>query len=146
LNLTQLVEQTGCGNVSSPIPPRCPLATDYTLRDKGPLARPVMGAFAVGRRGLRGWGSGTGVSTVSQYQQNSSDIDSETAADMFLNWVYASQASRGGGFLDKDWSFVADPVTGNSCAVIGCDDTSQPGLVRYEWIQAKLTDIFSSGW
>jgi hypothetical protein len=95
------------------------------------------------RRGERGWGSGP-TTSITNYQQHPlglfPDDDDlqvqviETAADMFLNWVYASQLGRGNGFANVDWRAITN------CSS-GCPDSSNPGDARYNYWQAGMEAI-----
>jgi len=137
-----------------------------------PTAAVVMGNVEIcdsnWLRGERGWGSGPGSSynplsdfctprnqVFTDYQQNPAPYDTgeqaneETAADMFLNWVYRKLAL--GGYLNRDWRpHVTDPISGSSCSQIpqGCDATlSAPGDARFNWIQTVMNEIFvARGW
>jgi hypothetical protein len=104
-------------------------------------------------RGDNGWGSSTvnpsGGIVVTQFQQNPAQNTAEAAADMFLNWVYATQAGRGGGFLNSHWNPARTDANGIACNTIetGCIDPSNPGDVRYNWIEVQLATIFANpGW
>jgi hypothetical protein len=119
-------------------------------------------------RGERGWGSGPGsnydplsdfctprTQVFTDFQQNpapytaAEQANDESAADMFLNWVYRKLAL--GGFLNRDWRpHVTDPISGTSCNQIpqGCDATlSAPGDARFSWMQTVMNEIFvARGW
>ena len=77
--------------------------------------------------------------TLTPYQQSDMRDDIEVAADMFLNWVYSSQAGRGGGFANSHWQ-------GTSCqSAAGCPDSTNPGIALYqrmnnEWMPLIFTN------
>jgi hypothetical protein len=118
----------------------------------------------VWRRGQRGWGSTApdrvDGQEISQFQQNPYDQRShiETAADMFLNWVYrrTSDAAPTGipvGFVPSDGTAPPDacayPLSGNWVGFRninrdGLQDASAPGNVRYWWMEGTLGVIFAS--
>ncbi|GEM_PF-5090256 len=118
----------------------------------------------VWRRGERGWGSGPGsdyqnnddingnptVRHITNFQQhaapyaNQGDANLETAADMFLNWVYDA-------FQNASWRpGYFDPVSGTRCSLLvnGCDDTlAGSGDARRGWLNQRMASIFNNrGW
>ncbi|NJO82524.1 MAG: hypothetical protein HC828_06650 [Blastochloris sp.] len=119
-------------------------------------------------RGERGWGSGPGsrynpltafctpqAPVYTDFQQNTPPYDTlpeayeETAADMFLNWVYRKLDL--GGFLNRDWRpHVTATPTGPSCNEIleGCDNSqAASGDARFNWMQTVMNEIFTArGW
>jgi len=120
-------------------------------------------------RGTRGWGSGPastynscGVAqtrVLTDFQQHSPPYDAtvnpqdETAADMFLNWVYrvadpevlTTNPNASTGFKNISWN-PADkvPNSATTCDSVGCADSGNPGEARFNWMQDKLTAIFSA--
>lgn len=120
-------------------------------------------------RGDRGWGSAPPQSAaqLTLFQknfigqppyQNLFGAQQETAADMFLNWVYRTVDPNGGtssllnptvpgnwlGFLNRSW-IINDPRWG-SCGT-GCDDYSLPGDARFSWMIGFIVGQFNSkGW
>jgi hypothetical protein len=98
-------------------------------------------------RGQRGWGSaGAPLPNPCNFQQdpytnNASSIDEkeidETAADMFLNWVYKKVAR--GGFQNIDWSGITN------CSGTGTT-AGQPGDVRNNWMESELDRLRGSYW
>ncbi len=138
----------------------------------------VMGMFVtntidgpVWRRGERGWGSGPGSiysinndvlgnptsQVFTNFQQNpapygdNESANQETAADMFLNWVYRITGS--GGFLNYSWKpNDANLVTFEPCNISGCLETNpaQPGVTlhgdsgdaRFTWFNTHMISIF----
>jgi hypothetical protein len=74
----------------------------------------------------------------------------ETAADMFLNWVYRTQNL--GGFINADWRpniVIPNSTPAAYCnnMVNGCQDTTNPGEARFNWINTRIEDIFTrQGW
>jgi hypothetical protein len=117
----------------------------------------VMGRDQTGWvRGERGWGSGPD-NIFTPFQQHPLELfpgdDSntrvdETAADMFLNWIYRKTTDTSTslyttvpgswqGFLNMTWS-------GNSS---GSNDANYPGDARYEWMNNVMNRIFErKGW
>jgi hypothetical protein len=108
------------------------------------------------QRGERGWGSGPD-NTFTAFQQHPLEVFpddlpdvqvDETAADMFLNWVYRKVTDPSGtlyaivpgtwqGFLNISWR-------NNST---GSNDPSFPGDARYEWMNNVVSRIFVlKGW
>jgi hypothetical protein len=111
------------------------------------------------RRGERGWGSGPD-NIYSPFQQHPPDhpdflsdddpirVD-ETAADMFLNWVYRRRTNNPPsyavavpgsweGFLNLGWL---------NNATSGTADPNYPGDARFEWMNRVISHIFSlKGW
>jgi len=129
----------------------------------------VMGSVSICNnewlRGERGWGSGPGsrYSTppticapqgqlFTDFQQNpapygtTGQANEETAADMFLNWVYRKLAS--GGFLNRDWRpHVTATPTGLPCSQTpgGCDDSAAgSGNARFNWMETVMDEIFAA--
>jgi Tol biopolymer transport system component len=120
----------------------------------------VMGILQGGEwaRGKRGWGSGPDT-IFSPFQQHppgefpeddSITLVDETAADMFLNWVYRKTSPNAGisnpctvpgtwdGFRNTSW--VGDITTGNN-------DVTCPGDARFEWMERVINRIFTvKGW
>lgn len=127
------------------------------------------------RRGERGWGSGPGsnyspstgrpdqcITRESQnftnFQQNPPPHENhpdltelemrsyESAADMFLNWVY--RISGQGGFLNVSWK-PNERANGQYCNQIeaGCPDGGNPGDARFNWMNDQMESIFrEQGW
>ncbi|MDX2162951.1 MAG: hypothetical protein SF162_16665 [bacterium] len=121
------------------------------------------------RRGARGWGSGpasvytdegilTPPARLTNFQQNSYTANiapvgderrirmvDEATADMFLNWVYAVATSRAQGFLNVSWlaNVPASCTTAQANTAAGCPDPSNPGNVRYDWMQTQMGQIFA---
>ena len=117
------------------------------------------------RRGERGWGSGPGSTYIpstgftdkcvtydkkvfSDFQQNPGPYDTdieafdETAADMFLNWIY--REINQGGFLNRSWKpDDPDPNSSSFCNQItsGCISNYNPGEVRYNWMEIVMSEI-----
>lgn len=107
-------------------------------------------------RGERGWGSGPD-NVLTPFQQDpleffgttdtTAQVD-ETAADMFLNWVYRKFTDTFGvfyttapgtwqGFLNVSWRNNSSATT----------DDNFPGDARYEWMNNVMAQIFSlKGW
>lgn len=146
---------------------------------------PVMGIFinsnniTVWRRGERGWGTGPGsiynqnndidgtptTKLFSDFQQNTAPYASqlianeETAADMFLNWVYR-KSGRQNGFVNKSWKpndFTPFAPTLRCNNPSGCAETNpaQPNVTllgnsgdsRFNWMSARIGQIFvNRGW
>jgi hypothetical protein len=134
---------------------------------------PVMGYFSfpgfessIWDRGTRGWGSGPvcqydyelpnkyrcidGTRIVTNFQQHGPPYEAgedhfdETAADMFLNWVYTA-------FQDISWSPRADVALNTQDGACvnsnGCPDWRQPGEARSNWMNNTMSQILSShGW
>jgi hypothetical protein len=109
------------------------------------------GADTVWTRGRRGWGSSH--ASISIFQQNPSEDVDETAADMFLNWVYRkitnnpptykiSIPGEWMGFLNKSWTDkTGDGIPDEA------DDNTYPGDARFEWMNNVMTIIFQAkGW
>jgi hypothetical protein len=156
--------------------------TEYVNRtENGPALidsklRVVMGKTdtvgSIWQRGTRGWGTGPN-NDVSTFQQHPDEgpfaSDSigtkmdETAADMFLNWVYRiadpelplNSPNTIIGFRNISWMRDADSeisTTANQCYVpAGCPDNRNPGDARFNWMNnpndGKMTLIFNShGW
>lgn len=139
-------------------------AVDFSLADC--TNQRVMGiAFnASWTRGQRGWGSaapnGSGGQELSQFQQNPDNSDLEATADMFLNWVYRRTTDNAPTGIVNEF----DPLTGgNSAPTDACNysstgswqgfknitsdgqpDTTQPGNVRYWWMEGTLHVVFRS--
>ncbi len=111
-------------------------------------------------RGRRGWGTGPAqyqssfgpVRLITNFQQNSTNIPLEAAADLFLNWVYRLNNSggvqptnpcnanprptpghwSGPGFLNAEWSATPHPsFVASSTGIPGTADPSLPGDIRY---------------
>jgi len=118
-------------------------------------------------RGNRGWGSSTPLSPsqITNFQQhylppppysNLVEARRETAADMFLNWVYRTIDPNGrpiveiapgnwNGFLNQSWS-ADDPRWGECDTTAGCIDYSYPGNARFKWIDDRMTEFFANQW
>ncbi len=137
---------------------------------------PTVADNRVWRRGERGWGSGPGSlyrpatgqsdkcarrdqQNFTNFQQNPpphavvgslTPLDlrtQETAADLFLNWVFRSQNL--GGFANASWKPNMRSASGQYCNQIatGCPDSHNPGDARFNWTQQQITDIFTQqGW
>jgi hypothetical protein len=138
----------------------------------------------VWRRGERGWGSGPGsiysnlnningnliLLVFTDFQQNSAPYfadpprteiavaNEETAADMFLNWIYR-MTSIDEGFQNRTWKpSDIDPADLTQCnRPSGCIETNpaQPGITllgnsgdaRFAWMNARMFLIFTGrGW
>jgi hypothetical protein len=143
------------------------------------LGRPyvVMGnAFRSGQlfwiRGERGWGSGPlyQVTTFQQHILPAPPYDTanpdapngittayrETAADMFLNWIYRKLDPNGSqvgiapgnwsGYLNKSW-MPTDPRWG-VCdgSANGCIDYSYPGDARFNWMNPLMANFLHTRW
>lgn len=120
-------------------------------------------------RGQRGWGTASvnpnppPNQRLSQFQQNPAETDVETAADMFLNWVYRRTTDT----APSNIPIPFDPLTFDAPAPIdacnyaqngawqgfkniredGSTDTRKPGNVRYWWIEGTLDRIARDrGW
>jgi predicted outer membrane repeat protein len=120
----------------------------------------VMGEFPSGAtqlerndwlRGQRGWGS----STTGIFQQNvvvivdmngtadeSKEVD-ETAADMFLNWVYRRLVGQSQTSNVPDSACTGPAMLGNWGGFLNADangmyDSSLPGNARYWWMETQL--------
>ncbi|MDX1990805.1 MAG: hypothetical protein SF029_00350 [bacterium] len=116
-------------------------------------------------RGGRGWGSGPDTE-ITDFQQHppgvfvgddAQTVIDETAADMFLNWVYRTitdfppsplyQSSPPGtwqGFLNRNWnSRDPNPQTGRPCSETPCDDATYPGDARFAWMNREMAEIFA---
>lgn len=124
-------------------------------------------------RGERGWGSGPGstygsnpnlcapqAKNFTDFQQNpapyatpnapGSESSDETAADMFLNWVYRRIGRQAGvvspeieGFLNRSWSVPS----GCHVQSAGCPDSTNPGDARMTWMNTVMGQIFNAhGW
>jgi hypothetical protein len=92
------------------------------------------------------------------FQQNTITVDNppagepnefgETAADMFLNWVYRTQNL--GGFANVDWrpnSIVPNSAPVAYCNQNGCADSVNPGDLRFNWMNTNINAIFNvQGW
>jgi hypothetical protein len=121
-------------------------------------------------RGERGWGSGPGstygsspnlcapqAKNFTDFQQNpapyaapnapGSESSDETAADMFLNWVYRRIGRQAGvvspeieGFLNRSWSVPS----GCHVQSAGCSDSSSPGDARMTWMNTVMGQIFNA--
>jgi len=118
-------------------------------------------------RGDRGWGSSTPLSDtqLTNFQQhylptppypNLLEARRETAADLFLNWVYRTIDPNGrppssiapgnwNGFLNQSWS-ANDPRWGACNTTAGCIDYSFPGDARFEWIDDRMIEFFANRW
>jgi len=136
-------------------------------------------------RGERGWGSGPGSTykpnppyyglynhdicglpdeqNFTTFQQHPapylSDPYQETAADMFVNWVFRTIYGSGNGFLDRTWKPTdSDPITGQACNIIsvggitvGCSSTVRgneaSGQARFDRMNLDTNSIFTAhGW
>lgn len=113
-------------------------------------------------RGTRGWGSAqpTSDANLTDFQQhyvpplpvNYTEaldvIRRETAADMFLNWVYRRTDTLGStfsvapgtwqGFLNMSWH--PQDLRWSNCTA-GCTDYSYPGDARYLWMQDVINQF-----
>lgn len=109
-------------------------------------------------RGSRGWGSAdpTSASNLTSFQQHylesNADIYTqklETAADMFLNWVYRSTSDffppnpnvipgSWEGFWNTSWQ--STDIRWGSCTA-GCNDLSYPGNKRYNWMVLVMSNL-----
>jgi hypothetical protein len=58
----------------------------------------------------------------------------EASADMFLNWVYSTLGE--GGFADTNWTRPA--------CQSGCSDTTLPGAVRNDWMNALMPTLVAT--
>jgi hypothetical protein len=115
----------------------------------------VMGVFVIENerqwsRGPRGWGTGWvvdagGERQISRLQQSDFDTFDETAADMFLNWVY--RYVDGTGFLNRSWNPLEENGEGVPCSQIeeGCPDGTNPGDARFNWMEEQFEEIFGEG-
>ncbi len=150
----------------------CPPGSNVFAEDTTVLRSNNAGQLEVWRRGERGWGSGPGsfynpptqndrcvqrsAPNFTDFQQNpdQASVD-ESAADMFLNWVYRLQSGgvlanvcdplnqtnpgywTGQGFLNRDWrNQMSDTPTS------GLLDGSLPGDNRFFWMHEVVDDIF----
>ncbi len=129
--------------------------SEYIITDNDPLHNVVMGKqydydarIVQWLRGPRGWGSNPHHTT--EYQQHP-DVSTEdwttrcleAAADMFLNWIYRYRTT---GFLNITWSSGDMSPINTPCSSLnqGCPDNSQPGDVRFNWMEERLTTIFQN--
>ncbi|MDX2161769.1 MAG: hypothetical protein SF162_10625, partial [bacterium] len=159
--------------------------SDITTDIRGPVMGNFINnnSQIVWRRGERGWGSGPGsiydqahdingspiVQVFTDYQQNPAPYqpdpprtveqvaNEETAADMFLNWVYR-RATGSSGFQNRTWKpNDIDPGSSLACNTTGCSETNpaQPGVTllgasgdaRFAWMNTRMTYIFTvQGW
>jgi hypothetical protein len=120
-------------------------------------------------RGDRGWGSANPLSPsqLTRFQQHylpappfPSLLEArvETAADMFLNWIYRTIHPDGDmnppyqsvapgdwdGFLNMSWA--ASDVRWGACTS-GCRDYSYPGDARFRWTNTRMHEFFTAnGW
>jgi len=69
----------------------------------------VFGNFGGFQRGGRGWGSGSGFSV---FQQNPDNTPIETAADLFLNWVYRRNSPNSNSRLTGVQTNGSSPTSG----------------------------------
>ncbi|MDX1990791.1 MAG: hypothetical protein SF029_00280 [bacterium] len=149
-------------------PPNCP---GVPLQD--PQGYLVMGMFLrpsqtpAWDRGQRGWGSGPN-DQITQFQQHPPQVPAfvgedlqtqidETAADMFLNWIYRTlsdypptlyQVVPGSwqGFLNMSWNRSRDPGAPTPYAVCypnPCNDLRYSGDRRYEWMSTQMAQIYT---
>jgi hypothetical protein len=102
-------------------------------------------------RGERGWGSGPD-NRFTPFQLHPPDVFAnesiqtqvdETAADMFLNWVYRRRLSTPirttvpgtwDGFLNISWDNNIDP---------GASDANYPGDARFDWMNIIMNQIIT---
>jgi hypothetical protein len=104
-------------------------------------------------RGTRGWGSGPASNYTTQppsknitdFQQNpppypGTDDFHETAADLFLNWVYRTVLNNPSatvtGFRNISWSPISDPDLNNMQCLSGCND----------WRKVMTVNFCKKGW
>jgi hypothetical protein len=134
---------------------RCESINDSRGQNGIVMGRLVGGAWV---RGERGWGSGPD-NIFTEFQQHPLDftlflndppdtVVDETAADMFLNWVYRRRTNNPPtyrttvpgiweGFRNQEWSNNGG----------GSDDFNYPGDARFEWMNRVMNQIFTlKGW
>lgn len=156
--------------------------SDQPILDFGNPRRAVMGTFqnrytfqVYWDRGPRGWGTGpastynsSGIALtpiLTDMQQHappysgtnngvSVEANKETAADMFLNWVYRTMdplftdpQQQINGFRNISWDPWESEDLGTGFGVCnvpnGCPDTRNPGSARFEWMNSNLTSMFT---
>jgi hypothetical protein len=172
ISLAAYINQTRLDQNAAIVDARGPVMSNF-IQDDGDT---------VFRRGERGWGSGPGSNYTpnddrngeptkklfTDYQQNTAPyipapgdprtpieiaVD-ETAADMFLNWVYKS-IDPNRGFTNKSWKPTdMHPATPNAFCntTAGCPESNplvagqsllgNSGDARMAWMQQKMEEIF----
>jgi hypothetical protein len=139
----------------------CYVTNSLPLVDSGNPPGTVMGTSSCGRRGLRGWGSShLGIfDGVSPFQQhpcgNTDDCGGETAADLFLNWVYSKAARRPTqagspapaapyvSFRNRSWQAPSGDACTPADSLGGSADSSNPGDARWIWMSRRMDFIAS---
>jgi len=107
-------------------------------------------------RGERGWGSGPD-NVFTPFQQHPFDVFpndqpdtqvDETAADMFLNWVYRRRTNNPPTYqttVPNNWEGFSNEQWVNNGA--GSNDYDYPGDARFEWMNRVMNQIFAlKGW
>ena len=144
------------------------VGASFMLPDCSTVGGRIMGVTSGGTwlRGQRGWGTATLVDdaqSISQFQQNPMNSDVETAADMFLNWVYrrTSDVAPTGipdNFvpngdvatqLDQLSPACSYPAAGvwqgfRNITKTNSPDDTLPGNRRYWWMEGTLASIFEN--
>jgi len=113
-------------------------------------------------RGLRGWGTPAAVPCSpgdscqqTYFQINPTDdptyIRGETAADMFLNWVYRrikdgpvnwTSCALDNTQVDDEPQEIGDWQGFRNIDAVGVFDTTLPGNARYEWMENFMITVF----
>jgi hypothetical protein len=103
---------------------------------------------------------------VTDFQQNPENTAIETAADLFLNWVFRLNSEKvfavdtcastpvplsnhwtGDGFRNLEWPIAASSFVANSLGLTGSADSTLPGDRRYFAFDTFIRQLFSTnGW
>ncbi|MDX2162266.1 MAG: hypothetical protein SF162_13150 [bacterium] len=126
------------------------------LRNADGLVMGIIASTSSWVRGERGWGSGPD-NVFTPFQQHPLDVFpsdppdtqvDETAADMFLNWVYRRRTNNPPTYqttVPGTWEGFSNQQWLNNAA--GGDDFNYPGDARFEWMNRVMNQIYSlKGW